>query len=304
MYWKSKRSTQLLCIFAVIMLCVFSSCGKEAAKDEQKSIGQRRETGKAVYVAGGDSGVGRTVSEYVGAYLSEKGYEVFFEREAGVVFDGVIAVGEDGVLKALENEQEGAFVYCIWEEFEKWEALSQNIGIRASVSSKELAKASMALLPEADRFAVMSDTKGALDVQDACDEFDRCGVDYRVEALSFGQPYGDAIINAAKKGYSAVLLPYFELSAGGIDIGESEVETAIIAVGEGEPVKGALATFCVDAQALAHDTAELFVKVLSGEATDGIDGGYYMLCISESVEKYFETDREGVEMLFPVTVTE
>lgn len=291
-------------VFCMAVLCVFSSCDGEMQDNTEKRTVQRKKTKKTVYVSSGDGGVGKTVSEYIGAELSEMGYEVFFESEGNSVFDGVVAVGKEGVLEALENQRSDAFVYCIWEEFEKTDALSRKVGIRAGVSSKDLAKASMALLPKADRFAVMSDTKGALDVQDACDEFDRCGVDYRVEALSDGQPYGDAIINAAKKGYSAVLLPYFELSAGGIDVGDSKGETAIIAVGEGEPIKGALATFCIDAQALSCDTAELFEKVLSGEETDGIDGGYYRLCISESTEDYFETDREGAQKLFPVSVTE
>ncbi|MBQ4066329.1 MAG: hypothetical protein IJD22_01670 [Clostridia bacterium] len=205
----------------------------------------------------------------------------------------------------METEYKVPMVYCIWEDTEKACQLDGAVGVRAVLSSRDLAEASMMLLPRATRFAVMSAEEGAADVQDACDEFDRCGVDYRVEALSYGQPYGDAIISAAKKGYSAVILPYFELSAGGVDMGESKGDTAIIAVGEGEPVKGALATFCVDAQALSSDTARLFERFLSGDGeARSIEGRYYRLCVSESVKECFDADVEGAGERFSVTVTE
>lgn len=303
-----KRTLYILRILVASMICFlvfcfFCSC--DASKGNiDINTAERAEKRKSVLILSSDCGVGKTISEYTGAILSERGYEIYFDRDGKNEFDGVIAVGKEGVCEVLESGDADPLVYCVWEDFEKTDELCGAVGIRACISSKDLAKVSLALLPNAGRFAVMSDTKGAIDVQDACDEFDRCNVDYRVEALSEGQPYGDAIIGAAKKGYSAVILPYFELSAGGIDIKSHSAETAIIAVGEGEPVKGALATFCVDAQALSLDTADLFETILSGVKSEGIEDGYYKVCISESVEKYFETDREEVGNLFPVTVTE
>ncbi len=313
MHWKNKRFTYVLRVITLVLFFItaffaLSSCeGDDIYERGEKAKTESEEVYPSVLIASGDCGVGKTVSEYIEAYLSNRGINVYRERESISLegdLDGVIAVGKEGVLQVLEKEYDGPLVYCIWEDFKKASELEGAVGIRAGLSSKDLAATSMALLPKAYRFAIMSIEEGALDVQDACDEFDKRGVDYTVEALSMGQPYGDAIISAANKGYSAMILPYFELCAGGIDRESHSDETAIIAVGEGEPVKGALGTFCVDAQLLSMDTAKLFEKLLSGDGAESIEGGYYNLCISESVEKYFETDREGAGEFFPVIITE
>lgn len=169
------------------------------------------------------------------------------------------------------------------------------------LTSKSLARAAVLLLPDAKRFSVISEAERAADVQDACDFLDMSAVDYTVETLD-GRPYGEAVLAAAKKGCDAVILS--SKSTGGISIDLSEYETAVIAVGEGEPVRGALGTFCINTEAVSEAAADAIIAVIEGREPEESFESFYSFCISEGLSREFGADISAVCEDFSVVVTQ
>ena len=297
-----------LMLICFLMIFAFSSCNKGESDLREREMTEDTTSAEksSVLILGNDFGIDKALSEYIEASLLEEGIEVYREgdvSEKGEV-DLVLGVGREGVLACLEIEVESPVVYCTWEGSFPDTGEYETAGIKAHLSSRDIILTSLSLLPSAESIAIISSEEGASKVQDGCDALDVMGFDYTVEALSAGQPYGDAAITAAKKGYSIVILPCFDLSAGGIDLGEEKKDTAVISVGEGEPVKGALATFCLDVQRLSMDAAKICRDILQTGEAESIEGGYYKICISESISAYFEVDTEAALDYFPLVITE
>ncbi len=169
------------------------------------------------------------------------------------------------------------------------------------LSSGSMARAATLLLPEAEHFTVFSGEQGAADVQDACDVFDLCGVDYRAETLEMGE-FTRLVSVSEKWGSDALLLPSAELSGRGVELFGGDC--AVFAVGEGEPVKGALASFCIDTENLARDTARLLVSRATGEEALLHRESYYILCLDRALCEKYGADITAVSEDFRVIVVD
>ncbi|MBQ8915025.1 MAG: hypothetical protein IJ046_02475 [Clostridia bacterium] len=286
-------------IFALLAAVMLSVCGCRAdAGEDGAREGKQEEEERYFYICVSGGALERQVAEYIEASLRAEGYTAVLGE--GAVNDGgivaLIAVGRDAVTLARESASVPV-VLCdpsgsLWGE---------DI-LAPGMSSGGLARAARLLLPAAESFAVITETEGGQDVQDACDHLDLCGVDYTVETLD-GRTYGDAVISAAKKGCDVLLLPFGDVYAGGgIDL--SGYGTAVISVGEGEPVRGCLATFCVDTEGLARFAAARAVDIAEGRECEEHMKSFYTLCISESLSKRFFVDIEAVREDFSVVLVE
>ncbi len=278
-----------LCI-VYLMLVILTSC------EDRKSIAfinrEKEETNRVLILADSEGMAGQT-AQYIGAFLSEMGYGSEIASKAkDEGYTAVVCVGDD-------KEYKGKLptVRCLLSE-------SRDTGentVAPFLSSKSLARSAVLLLPDACKFSVISEIEGAADVQDACDFLDLSGIDYTVETLD-GRAYGDAVYSAAKKGCDVLLLISGDSGGAGFDL--SDYKTAVIAMGEGEPVKGALGSFCIDTEKLAAAAAEMCVSVIEGKDTVPEAKSYYSFCISGEIAERFNVDIEAVSEDFSVVLVE
>ena len=167
-----------------------------------------------------------------------------------------------------------------------------------SISSGTMARAATLLLPKAQHFTVLSREAGGADVQAACDFFDLCGVDYRARTVEVGEVA--AVLS--ESGSDAVLLPSTELSGRGIELFSEK--SAVFAVGEGEAVRGALATFCIDTERLARDTATLAASMVEGEKSPLHTESYYIMCLNRTLCEKYNADVPAVDEDFKVVLVD
>lgn len=172
----------------------------------------------------------------------------------------------------------GPWVCCSFDT--EGEALENTLA--PCLSSGAMARAATLLLPDARHFTVLSEKEGGRDVQDACDVFDLCGIDYRAERVESGG-LAQCIATVDECGSDAVLIPSRRISS----LAVYSNDCPVFAAGEGEPVRGAFATFCVDTELLARDTARLAISRVTGEDISLRTDSYYILCIDRALcEKY------------------
>ena len=169
------------------------------------------------------------------------------------------------------------------------------------ISSGTMARAATLLLPKAKHFTVFFEEEGGRDVQEACDVFDLCGVDYRAERVEMGE-FSQCFSMPAKWGSDAVLLPSSRLSGEGVEIYAQDC--AVFAVGEGETVRGALATFCIDTESLATDTARLAISKLTKKDPSLRSENYYILCLNRTLCERYEADVTAVSEDFSVIMVD
>ena len=207
----------------------------------------------------------------------------------------IISIGEKVDLSS--NHGDIPVVRCI----PRGGIASRDADIYPFVGTKDIVRAAVLLLPSAQEFALISELNGAADVQDACDHLDLCGINYTVEVTD-GRPLGDTVISAKEKGCDAVILPMHALD--GINIEPLSISSAIIAVGEGEAVRGALASFCIDVELLAEHTAALAVSKVKKEAWSPDAESYYVICVSEKLSKDHTVDLSALREDFKVVSVE
>ena len=238
-----------------------------------------------------DGGIEEQTAKMVGVALEDMGYSYFLKKEMPRALPegtlGVVFVGADSEATDLP------FVRCSFRMNDSAENT-----LSPSISSGTMARAATLLLPSAQHFTVLSREAGGADVQDACDFFDLCGVDYRARTLEVGEVA--AVLS--ESGSDAVLLPSIELSGRGIELFSEGC--AVFAVGEGEAVRGALATFCIDTERLARDTATLAVSAITGEESPLHTESYYILCLDRTLCEKYNADVPAVDEDFKVVLVD
>lgn len=279
-----------------LLLAIFIICLGGCEEKKTKNI-NADQNGEYILIVTKKASLSEQTAHYISASLSRLGYSslIKYEEQADKMkrdILGVILVGN-----AEYPKKELPTVRCKTAPSNTTEKNT----VSPCLSSKSLARAAVLLLPNAGHFTVISEAAGAADVQDACDLLDLCGVDYTVEALD-GRAYGDAVISAAEKGCDGLILP--STVPGGLSIELSEYETAVVAVGEGEPVRGALASFCIDTEKLAEASAQLFVSLIEGKEIQPYTESYYKLCISKKLSERFCVDLTAVSEDFNAVVVE
>ena len=238
-----------------------------------------------------EGGIEEQTAKMVGANLEAMGYSWKQENQMPKTIpektEGVVFVGVDS------EEADVPLVRCSFQMNDSGENT-----VAPSLSSGSMARAATLLLPKAQHFTVLFGDAGAADVQDACDFFDLCGVDYRAEALESGGLYA-----ALEKSVSdVILLPSRELSGRGIELFSEGC--AIFAVGEGEAVRGAIATFSIDTEKLARDTAILAVSQATGEKAILHSESYYILCLDRTLCEKYNADITAVSEDFRVVIVD
>ncbi|MBE6588278.1 MAG: hypothetical protein E7647_07695 [Ruminococcaceae bacterium] len=281
-------------IVMAALLCTWLFCGCE----EKELTGKNEQGSKEQYlIVTPFGGIEEDTAKLISLCLEEKGYASVIEHVDAVPSErdgviGVIAVGCEA------RVAEG--VPYVRASFDMGEEPKENV-IAPCLTSGNVARAALLLLPEASRFFVFSSEPGAADVQAACDVLDASGVDYTVETIGSGT-LEEAVRKAEEKGSDALILPSDRLCGGGFEItGDS---FPVFAVGEGEPVQGALASFCIDAQRMARDTSDIAVALLEGRETELRAESYYVLCISKCLAEKFTPDIEAVKEDFHVVIVE
>ncbi|MBQ4066157.1 MAG: hypothetical protein IJD22_00805 [Clostridia bacterium] len=278
----------VLAVLAVLL------CGCREKKEERTA----RELSHRVQIVTERGGIEEQTAALVGEMLMAKGYEVSIclagegdmkKEEKG--FCATVAVG------CSVKEAEGAYLECSFDITEKG---SETL-VAPGLSSGRMARAALLLMPEAESFSIISEKAGGADVQDACDVLDMSGVSYTVETVE-GKPYGDAVAKAAEGSCDALILPSEKLWSAAADL--SEYETAIIAVGSGEPLRGALASFCIDGEKMAYEVASRVTALVEGEEAEPLRGGCYVLCVNLSIARELGADVEAASEDFSVVITE
>lgn len=263
--------------------------------EEDGKAAEKRETEMADFlIATIDGGIEEQTAKMIGAELENMGYSWILETEmpktAPKDIKGAIFVGVDGA------EWDVPTVTCSL----KMNTATENT-LSPCLSSGRIARAATLLLPDAGHFTVFFDEGRGSDVQDACDFFDLCGIDYMARALELGE-FAKCLAEVKVSGSDAVILPSAELSGKGIEI--YGTDCPVFAVGEGETVKGAVATFCIDTEALARDSAKNMVSLIKGEEPSADVGGYYILCISRTLAEKYGADIPAVSEDFRVVVVD
>lgn len=275
----------ILFFLAALISLFLLGCEKEKAEDGPKAVSAE------FLIVTAEGGIEEQTAKMVGAHLEEKGYSYALTTETPhslpegtecAVFVGVESEGED-----LPS------VRCSF----KMNDSGKNT-LAPALSSGTMARAATLLLPSAQHFTVLSHEAGGADVQAACDHFDLCGVDYRAEALESGD-LATALENSVS---DALLLPSFEVSGRGVELFFEGC--AAFAVGEGEAVRGALATFCIDTESLARDTAHLAISQVTGEEVAIRTESYYILCLDRALCEKYSADVPAVSEDFKVVLVD
>ena len=270
---------------AVLLLLSLAGCEREKVSKKRKA---EAEDFLIVTVEGG---IEEQTAKMVGANLEEGGYSYALTKETPKILpEGT----KCAIYVGVESERATvASVRCSFKTNDSGENT-----LSPSLSSGTMARAATLLLPSAQHFTVLSREAGGADVQDACDYLDLCGVDYRAETLGEG-----ALAEIMKRSASdAVLLPSAELSGRGVELFFEGC--AAFAVGEGEAVRGALATFCIDTESLARDTALLAISQVTGEEVAIRTESYYILCLDRALCEKYSADVPAVSEDFKVVLVD
>lgn len=288
----------LLAFIAVISVC---SCEAQEKESEKKietdrfiilhsEMPQDRQIASSVASALINDGRSVTLKEEISAEENE------FEK-----FKAVITVGRSETQAFLEKSTDVQHIYCITDGGVAPD--TDKKGIAPTVESSGLADAAMILIPDAEDFSIVSGVEGASDVQDACDLLDRTGMGYTVESLE-GRIYSEVLLSCLESDTDALLLPSGALGHKSSSaytlpyIPESYVP--VIAVGIGEPLRGALATFCIDSEIMSEALYSLINSEVYGNEAVYPDN-YYVLCINkERAADIDERAKKNIAELFPV----
>lgn len=270
---------------AVLLLLSLAGCDGETVSKKRKA---EAEDFLIVTVEGG---IEEQTAKMVGEHLESMGYSWALDKKMPKDLPkkvlGVVFVGFESC------EADVPYVRCSFGMNDSGENT-----LSPSLSSGTMARAATLLLPSAQHFTVLSRETGGADVQDACDYLDLCGVDYRAETLGEG-----ALAEIMKRSASdAVLLPSAELSGRGVELFFEGC--AAFAVGEGEAVRGALATFCIDTESLARDTAILAISQVTGEEIAIRTESYYILCLDRALCEKYSADVPAVSEDFKVVLVD
>jgi len=296
-----KRSFALLIILITVSALLCSCKAENELKQPKKAQGD-----SFIILTGSDS-LDRQIAATLSSYLIEKGHSTTLlelslpsEKELKKA-TAVITVGRNVTAEITKMAPDIPHVYCYTDG--GGQADNKNTGIAPTVPPQSLADAAMVLLPAAEHFSVISSIEGGGDVQDACDLFDRMAKDYTVETLG-GRIYGEVLLSCLESDTDALLLPAGALgnrnaSAFALPyIPESEIP--VIAVGMGEPIKGALATFCIDSEAISKALLSLTESEVYGHAPT-LPDSYYVLCINKKrAATLDERAKKNITELYPV----
>ena len=249
------------------------------------------------YIAADGGGLERVTAEYISRYLEEMGYASHLgkigEIDGSEGYSAVIAVGREAMdtasgLSGVEK------ICCVPDSYVEREGT-----VSPCLSSGSLARAAVLLFSHAESFTVLSQKEGAADVQDACDYLDTCGVSYTVCSLD-GAVYGDAVLSAVKQGCDVLIVPFGDISPMKGEL--KKYGTAVVAVGEGEPVSGAVATFCIDTERLSRYMADLAVSRVTGREEEPCEESFYKVCIDMDGAEEHDVDIEALREDFCVAM--
>lgn len=291
---KQAKILIFLCLLFIISLSFLLSGCEEKGKVQKKQEIERTD----YLIITKEGGIEEHTAKYAAAELSERGFtwKLLYEGQSfdNISCKGIILSGCD-----VQTEYDVPLVVMRFDA----DGHSEGNVISPAVSPDSIARAAVLLFPEAEHYALISSAEGAADVQDACDCLDMCGVNYTVEALD-GRAYGDAVFSAAKKGCDVLILPSGDEGGSGIDL--AQYGTAVVAVGKGEPVRGAAASFCIDTEKMAKAASELCISLSEGKDLRQKEESYYALCISESALESLPltADMEAVSEDFKVVLVE
>ena len=275
----------LVIILSVVVLLLFGCRERDVPKAASEEV---REIKGTVWIICENSVEAISATQYISAAFLKNGYESVVREYYDDIppvknVDGVVFVGD-----CYATGYDVPTVRCFLDN--QKDAVGENV-ICPRLLSGSIARAGVLLLPAARSFCVISDRSGAMDVQDACDVLDMSGVDYRVEVPDRGEVW-TVMETSVKDGCDVILIPYVDPVGATLDM--SSYGAAVIGIGDSEPVKGALASFCVDTERLCSDAAELCVCIMEEREFEGFGDSYYTLCVSEREAKRLSADIQGV----------
>ncbi|MBQ3527843.1 MAG: hypothetical protein IJA52_04775 [Clostridia bacterium] len=230
----------------------------------------------------------RQIADDVASMLLKDGHEVELRENISEEtvkmsnIKAVISVGRSETVYLLGKDTKIPHLYCITDGGVAPD--TDRKGIAPTIESASLADAAMILLPNAEDFSIISNAEGASDVQDACDLFDRTGMDYTVESLE-GRIYGEVLLSCLESDTDALLLPPGSCGSKNSSafslpyIPESYVP--VIAVGIEDPLNGALATFCIDPEPMAKALYSLINSEVYGYPVS-VPESFYVLFINKA----------------------
>ncbi len=293
-YEKAVRFMKRYTVFLIALALILFLWGCKG--EGEKVIRERERSSYDFLIMTLSGGIEEQTARMVGAELEDMGYTWALKTKKPEYIPKEI---KGAVFVGIESMDIGDFpsVRCTFD----MNARGDENTLSPCLSSGEMARAATLLLADAQHFTVFSAEKGATDVQDACDVFDLCGVDYRAETLEEGE-FAQCFSISEKWGSDALLLPSAELSGRGVEL--FGAECAVFAVGEGEPVRGALASFCIDTEKLARDTARLLVSRVTGEEVLMHTESYYILCLDRALCEKYSADITAASEDFKVVLVD
>lgn len=291
------KTLRLFLSVLLILSQLYGCGGNEESTETDRAADTEGAKKEDFYIVSDADTLEKQTAEYIAVYLGGMGYTCRvgeygeIQKEKGGCRP-VIAVGKDSVL-SVEALSESEKICCVPDLTVAKEGV-----VSPSLTSGSLVRAAVLLFSGAESFTVLSCEEGAADVQDACDYLDRSGVNYTVCSLE-GSVYGDAVLSAVKKGCDVLIVPFGDITPMKNEL--KKYGTAVVAVGEGEPVGGAVATFCIDTERLSRYTARLAVSRLTGEDEPPLES-FYKICIDTEAAKDFDVDIEALREDFFVTM--
>lgn len=291
-------------LVAIAVLCALCSCNTD--KEKKEKVKSPKDSFIIIHSSEPiDVQIAHTVASMLnGSGRSARTFESQLPKgEDEKAPKAIITVGRS-VMSDASPDNGIPHIYCLTDGGGE---IDSKKGISPTLDSAALADCAMVLLPEAENFSVISSKEGGSDVQSACDLLDRTGKNYTVESLD-GRIYGEVLLSCLESDTDALILPAGaagnkNASAAALPyIPESDVP--VIAVGTGEPIKGALATFCIDSSAMSEALYSLVISEVYGtDAT--LPDSYYVLCINkERAAALDERAKKNVAELFCVVWVE
>lgn len=288
-----KKLSNLLAAL-ILFLIIFTGCTEDKTAYKNES----HEKSKDFLILWEGNGLEKQTAYLIETELCRMGYTAVTKKAKDKAVSNpkcIITVGENA--ESLSKSSNIPTISCIPEGG----IASRKADVYPYMGTKDMARAAVLLLPSAEEFALISEENGAADVQDACDYFDMGGIDYTVE-ITDGRSLGDTVLSATDKGCDAVILPMHALE--GLNVEPLSNSCAIIAIGEGEAVRGSLASFCIDVELLSRHTAALAVSKIENKEWIQKSESYYIVCISEKESKNHSIDPEALKENFKVVSVE